>query len=89
MAGARKTRLDVRYNGKNLPGQLEKYIEEFTYIDVASGESDSVDFTVNNRDLRFIGRNMPKKGDAVSHFIQRTGKSGKDKRRVNPCKRRV
>lgn len=71
MAVARKTRLDVRYNGKNLPGQLKKYIEEFTYTDVASGESDSIDFTVNNRDLRFIGRNMPKKGDAVTVYIRR------------------
>ena len=71
MAVARKTRLDVRYNGKNLPGQLKKYIEELTYTDVASGESDSIDFTVNNRDLRFIGRNMPKKGDAVTVYIRR------------------
>ena len=72
MATARRTRLFVKYNGKNLPRNLKKYIEEFTYNDVASGESDSVDFTINNRDLRFISKNMPKKGDAVVVYIRRT-----------------
>lgn len=85
MATARKTRLLVKYNGKNLPRKLKKYIEEFTYNDVASGESDSVDFTLNNRDLRFININMPKKGDAVIVYIRRTNWKRSADTRIFKC----
>lgn len=72
MAVARKTSLIVKYNGKNLPDKLKNYVEGFKYTDVATGETDSVEFTLNNRDLRFINKNMPKKGDSLIVSIRRT-----------------
>ncbi len=72
MEKARRTGLVIKYNGKNLPEKLKNYIEDFSYTDVATGESDSAEFTMNNRDLRFMDKNMPKKGDALVVYIRRT-----------------
>ena len=44
---------------------LQKYIETFSYVDASSGESDSVSITLCNRDLIWIGKYLPKKGDTI------------------------
>lgn len=65
----RKTGISVSYNGKNLTKKLKGYIEEFSYTDVASGECDSIEMTLNNRDRRFMNKNKPYKGDKISASI--------------------
>lgn len=54
MATARKTRLSVGYNGKNISQSIKPYIESFRYTDVASGESDAIDITLNDRSYLFM-----------------------------------
>lgn len=70
MDNARKTTLNVIYNGKVLSSTTKHRIENFKYTDVASGESDSIEMTLNNRDFRFM-KNMPRKGDKISCSITR------------------
>lgn len=83
MATARKTRLSVGYNGKNISQSIKPYIESFRYTDVASGESDAIDITLNDRSYLFM-KKMPLKGDKINVSILRHNwtKSG-DTRRFN------
>lgn len=66
---ARKTTVVISYRGKNVTKKLASFLESFKYSDVASGESDSIDITLNNRDLRFMNQYMPKKGDKITASI--------------------
>lgn len=68
---SRKTRISVVYNGKAVTQKLAAFLENFIYTDVASGESDSIDITLDNRDLRFMNQYMPKKGDKIKASICR------------------
>ena len=49
---------------------LADNIESFTYTDVASGESDSVDITLCNADKIWMGKRLPLKGDTLSATIK-------------------
>lgn len=66
---ARKTTLYLSYNGKSLSKQLKGFVEGFSYTDIASGESDSIELTLNNRDMRFMNKNKPYKGDRITAVI--------------------
>lgn len=70
MEMARKTTLYAKYNGKILSNAAKSLVESFQYTDVASGESDSIEVTLNNRNLQFM-KNMPKKGDRITANIIR------------------
>lgn len=63
---ARRTSLDITYNGKQATKEIEDYIESFSYTDVASGESDSISLTLLNIDKKWMKGWLPKKGDSLS-----------------------
>lgn len=71
MDKARRTSISIQYNGANMTKKLAPYLEEFQYTDVASGENDAIEITLNNRDYRFMLQNMPKKGDRISASIKK------------------
>ncbi len=80
METARKTSLYLKHKENVLSNTTKSFVENFQYIDVASGESDSIELTLNNRDLRFM-KSMPKKGDKIIANITRHNwiKSGTSK----------
>lgn len=71
MAKGRSTKVSISYNGVNMDKKLAPFLEDFQYTDVASGENDAIDITLNNRDYQFMTKSMPKKGDKMSARIIR------------------
>jgi hypothetical protein len=61
----RRSFVDVTYNGVNATGQISPYIKTVQYTDVASGSSDSISLTLNDRDKLWINSWFPEKGDSL------------------------
>ena len=56
---------DMLWNGKNITDYLTPYVLSVTYEDVYHGESDTIEITIENRDLRWLQNWYPEKGDTV------------------------
>lgn len=62
---ARRTKLSVIYQGKNISEEIKSYIESFSYTDKATEESDRISITLKNIDARWLDRWMPEKEDKM------------------------
>jgi phage protein D len=58
----RRSFLEVEIDGTDISKAVADYILDFAYTDRASGESDSIDLTVTDRDGKFIGAWYPMQG---------------------------
>jgi phage protein D len=56
---------NMLWNGKNVTDYLTPYVLSVTYEDVYHGESDTIEITIENRDLRWLQNWYPEKGDTV------------------------
>lgn len=65
MSSARKSVPSLSFNGKNVSTTLKDYLESVTYTDVASGSSDSIDISLHNIGMKWLGAWYPKKGDKI------------------------
>jgi len=65
MSDSRKASVSVQYNGKNITTKLAEFLLSFSYIDVASGESDSMSIKLDNKDKRWMKNWFPEKGDQI------------------------
>ena len=73
MSYGRRAEADFRFNGKNVTTVLKPFLESAEYTDVASGESDQLDISLQNVDGNWLGKWYPAKGDKVSgSFIFRS-----------------
>jgi phage protein D len=59
----------LTWNGKDVTTDLLPYVLSITYEDVYHGESDTIEITVENRDLRWLRDWYPEKGDTVNLSI--------------------
>lgn len=66
MSNPRRVAVSLSFNGKRAKTSMANYIKSLSYTDVASGSSDSLDLTIHNADLKWIGSWYPSKGDKVS-----------------------
>ncbi|UVY00390.1 MAG: late control gene D protein [Bacteriophage sp.] len=66
MSNPRQVAVSLSFNGKRAKTSMANYIKSLTYADVASGSSDSLDLTLHNVDMKWIGSWYPAKGDKVS-----------------------
>jgi len=55
----RRAYLEIQIDGVDISEAVSNHIKEFTYTDRASGESDSIDLTVHDRDGKFIDEWYP------------------------------
>lgn len=62
---ARRAEADFRFNGKSVTEQLRPYLRSLSYTDVASGESDQLDISLQNIGMEWLGKWYPVKGDRV------------------------
>ena len=85
MPEPRETLLSVNYNGRNLNSKINKYIESYTYTDVASGESDSISVSLHNIDMKWLNEYMPNKGDSISANIILKNWTGSEKKKTFKC----
>lgn len=56
----------LTWNGKDITTDLLPYVLSVTYEDVYHGESDTIEITIENRDLRWLKDWYPEKGDVVN-----------------------
>ena len=81
----RKATVSALYNGVNATAQLAPDLASFTYTDVASGESDSIDLEINDRQRKWIGPWFPAKGDRIQPTIQTENWDAEGERKEYPC----
>lgn len=81
----RKATVSLVYNGANASGQISGYLNSFDYTDQASGTSDQISITVNDRDHKWIGPWFPEKGDRLQPTIILTNWSGEGSSAKFPC----
>lgn len=62
----RKATVEIEYNGKNISTSLENYLKTFSYIDINTGESDSISIAIGDMDRNWINGWFPTKGDKLS-----------------------
>ena len=66
----RKATVTLTYNGANATESIVPDLASFSYIDVASGSSDSISVELTDRGRRWIGPWFPVKGDTLKPVIQ-------------------
>ena len=66
----RKATVALTYNGANATESIVPDLSSFSYIDVASGSSDSISVELTDRGRRWIGPWFPVKGDTLKPVIQ-------------------
>lgn len=69
MEKARRAAVEVTYEGKDITTPINEYIENFTYEDIASGESDRISITLHDMDKQWMDAWMPDKGDRLSSYL--------------------
>ena len=69
MAGKTKVGVEYKKGNKKLGKLIEKNLESFTYTDVASGQSDSINISMANIDMEWMGENMPPRGAEITMQI--------------------
>lgn len=65
MSKARSAEPLLWFNGQNVKTSLASVKQEFTYEDVASGNSDTISLKLYNPDMIFLNSWLPKKGDRI------------------------
>lgn len=70
----RKAQVDIVYvpkgQSQRTPSIMADYQESFSYVDAATGESDTISLKVCNKDLRWANLWMPNKGDKLEAVIR-------------------
>ena len=66
MSRARRASIDVNYEHVNITDAIEGSVKTLTYTDVASGESDSLSLSLQDRERKWMGSWAPQKGDHIS-----------------------
>lgn len=65
MSTARKCEAVVSFNGQNVTGNINSFLENISYEDVAKDRSDALSITLSNIDKRWLNDWYPTKGDSM------------------------
>ena len=66
MSRARRAFIDVDYEHVNITNNIEGSVKTLSYTDVASGESDSISLSLQDRERNWMNSWVPQKGDHIS-----------------------
>lgn len=66
MSRARRASISVDYEHVNITDEIAGSVKTLTYTDVASGESDKLELSLQDRDKKWMGSWAPRKGDHIS-----------------------
>ena len=69
MQPARRTSVELIYEGVNISEDIAPYLEGFTYTDNMHGKADEISVTLNNRSGRWSGDWLPQKSDRIRAAI--------------------
>ena len=62
----RRAEIGVSYEHVDISSDIRDNVSLMSYVDVASGESDSLSLTIQDRERKWMGGWMPQKGDHIS-----------------------
>lgn len=85
MGRARRVEISTVYEGKNISGQINRYMKSFSYEDVASGSSDSVSISLRDDEKLWMGAWYPEKGDRMTSSVTFVNWCKDNSRRVLHC----
>lgn len=66
----RRAQFTLGWNDEARSGKLTNAAESMTYTDPASGEADSIDIDINDRDREWTSKQMPSAGDTITAKIR-------------------
>lgn len=66
----RRAETDLTWNGAAVTSKMVGYKATVTYTDAASGEADSLEISINDRDRQWTTAWMPKTGDTLTAAIK-------------------
>lgn len=69
MSKVRRVSVNISYENINIMEDIGDDLKSFSYTDAASGESDSIEITVKDRERKWIRGWMPEKGNHISADI--------------------
>lgn len=81
----RKAEVEITYNGAAVTTKLAKYETEVTYTDPASGEADTLDITMHDRDRQWTTAWVPLMGDTMTATIKAKDWSRESDTKILPC----
>ena len=81
----RRASLVLSYNGANATEYFSERTEAFTYVDIASGEADTIALTADNRNGQWLDGCMPEDGDYVDASIVVENWNGQGDNRTLSC----
>ena len=81
----RKAEVEITYNGAAVTTKLAKYETEVTYTDPASGEADTLDITMHDRDRQWTTAWVPIMGDTMTATIKAKDWSREGDTKILPC----
>lgn len=69
MSRARRAAISVSYEHVNIADEIAGSVKTLTYTDAASGESDKLELSLQDRDRKWMGSWTPQKGDHISASV--------------------
>lgn len=81
----REATVDIIWNGAAVSSRLLGGDREVTYTDPASGEADSLDISVHDRDWNWIAAWLPAEGDTLEATIRTMNWTREGDNKVLPC----
>lgn len=69
MEKARRAEIKINYEGKDITDQINEYLKNFTYEDIASGESDRISITMHDINMQWMDAWMPDKGNRMKGYL--------------------
>ncbi|MEG1987982.1 MAG: contractile injection system protein, VgrG/Pvc8 family [Oscillibacter sp.] len=81
----RKAEVELTYNGAAVTSKMIPYKDEIVYTDPASGEADSLDIAIHDRDRQWTVAWLPRRGDTMTAAIRVTDWNQEGDNRTMPC----
>ena len=81
----RRAETDLTWNGAAVTSKMVGYKATVTYTDAASGEADSLEININDRDRQWTTAWMPKTGDTLTAAIKVYDWDGEGDNRTLDC----
>jgi len=82
---ARRTEIELVYQGTALNANILRFLDGFTYKDSASGEADQLELNLSDKEGLWIDSWFPKKGDKVKSAIKTTNWNFDGDKKTFPC----
>ncbi len=79
MSIARRSWLDVTYQGVNITADLKPHLKSWSFTDNLSGQADELQITLEDREQIWIADWFPSEGDKIIATIKRHNWNGDDK----------